>query len=413
MNLFTLTRGGTPLNFNVDGSVTDATGAARGSWSAQSAQRTNGIVYTPTAGAPVTLAVQYGFNANNQLTVAIPNNGSDPALPPTPVAGMIVVQDNQDLAYYAMADGNPGDLPSAFVLYGTIAIDPGRNVLTVSTGVGAALTVTGMPLTGNCALSTQMADNAQDQISFTAITQNPQPDGSSVDIPAQILLVGKWDVQEGQIKFVMNYTNTAGAPTLSIAIAGKLKGVAAGFEFYSAGGQTTLLFTIAGQIKGLNQSGQWELAIGYANNVLTASGSINDTIVTSDGSLALTGSFAIAKGGYTPLTIEVQLQAAWKFSNGQLVVSVARGATGGYNLALSGDLTVGNDWSVKFAATRSASGGSSFQIAVGYAPPNSPLNGQLSLYYSNNGLQLKVGLTVTLNFVDGALLPQPKAGAAS
>ena len=409
--LLNLTVAGTPLNFNSDGSVTSTAGASQGSWTSVTAMP-NSLTYTPTGQSPISISVVYVINANNQLTVAVPGNQTVGAAGAVPIEGYLVVEDNRDFVYYAIENDDPNEPSFAFYLSGTISIDPDKNVLTVDTGgASGVLTVQGMALNGTTALSTGMADNAMDQIEFSAMTHNLLSDGSAVDIPAQIMLVGKWDVAANQIVFATSYDNTSGTPTFSVRVAGQIKGVAAGFEFYSAGADQRLLFTIAGRIDSADQSGNWSLAIGYAQNMLTATAALQDTIVTPGGSLTLAGSFTVTKPGGGSLQIAAQVQATWKLSNGQLNVVVSA-SNGTYAIKLSGQFTVDN-WNVSFAIAGASRSAPSLTINAGYAPPGSATNAQLQLYCTANKIQLQASLSFTLYFVNGSLLPTPNTTAAS
>jgi hypothetical protein len=404
--LLNLTVSGTALTFNSDGSVTNSLGANQGSWSSQSAAP-NSLTYAPTGAAAVPIAVKYGINANNQLTVAVPAAAGLAAAAAVPIEGFLVVEDNRDVVYYAIEDDDPNQPSFAFHLSGAIAIDPDKNTLTIDTaGLSGVLAIQGMALGGNTALSVGMADNAMDQIEFSAITHNPLSDGSGLDIPAQILLAGRWDVAANQIVFATSYDTTGATPQFSIRIAGNIKGVAAGFEFYSNGASPRLLFTIAGRIDSVDQSGNWSLAIGYAANILTASASLQDTIVTPGGSLSLAGTFTLTKPGAGGLTIAAQIAATWKLANGQLNVVVS-GTNGTYAIKLTGDLKIDN-WNVAFVIAGGSGDKPSLTINAGYAPPGSSTHAQLSLYCTANQVQLQASLSFTLNFVNGSLLPAPK-----
>jgi len=348
----------------------------------------------------------YAINENNQLTVAVTGNVVITPAAAVPIEGYLIVEDNRDLVYYAIENDDPNEPSFAFRLRGEISIDPGANTLTVDLGAGtAALVVRGLPMTGASALSTGMADNALDQVEFSALTHNPLPDGGAVDIPAQIMLVGKWDLAANQVVFATAYDNSGITPTWSVKVVGQIKGVAAGFEFYSAGDSKRLLFTIAGRIDSVDQKGTWSLAIGYAQNLLTATASLQDTIVTPAGTLELNGSFTVTKPGSGGVQIAAAVQAQWKLANGQLNVVVSS-ANGTYAIKLAGDFKVDN-WNVSFAVAAGSATGPSLTINAGYAPPGSATNAQLQLYCTANKIQLQASLSFTLYFVNGSLLPKP------
>jgi hypothetical protein len=250
-----------------------------------------------------------------------------------------------------------------------------------------------------------------DLIQFSALTHNVLADGSAVDIPAQISIAGKWDIQDGQLAFGVKYANDGITPNLAIAVAGQIKGVAAGFEFYSSGANSRLLFTIAGEITGTDSNGNWSLSLGYSGNQFTAVGNIRDTIVTPNGTVTFAGSFTITKGKGA-LTFGVNLAATWALANGQMSIAI-NGGNRNYALSLAGKLKVGANWEVSFQVTAGTNGSPAFSISVGSAQPNSALNSQLQLYFSGNQLRLSVDLEVSLQYVNGALVPKPAVSGAT
>jgi hypothetical protein len=406
-SLLNLSLGGNPLSFNSDGTVTGAANAAAGTWTTQSASGTNGIAYTPIAGPAQAITVAYGMNANNQLTVGVPAQGGLAAAAPAPIEGFIALEAASALTYCAIENDDPDEPSFTFYVYGALAINPGGNSLSVTNPDGTHLQVAGVAYSGSTALSVGQADAGLDLITFNAVTQNPLAAGGTVDIPAEISIPGLWDVSDGQVKFGAVFDSTSGTPQYAIAVAGTIKGVAAGFEFYSTGGAPRLLFTLQGQIKGTDNQGNWNLSIGYANSQLTATGAVTDSVVLPDGSLTLAGNFTITKGT-APLTFGVNLQAAWKMGADQVSVTV-NGSAGSYTLALAGTLVIDKNWDVNFQVTQGSGGNTAFSISVGNGSPGGKLYPQLKAYYSGHSLTLSAGTSLSFTFVNGKLLPTPAA----
>ncbi len=409
--LLKLVRNGQSLDFNSDNTVVTTQGkSAAGTWTAHSDESKNRLTYTPAAtatGEPID--VTYGVNTNNQLTVAVPAQGVYAAAAEQTFPGYISVESRNDFVYYVLENEDPNSANFAFYIYGGMQIDAGANELRVQLGAGNILKIKGTVIDGHTALSASQGDGGLDLLEFSAVTHNDFGAKGVIDLPAEISISGVWDIHDGQIKFVGGYDSTGTTPTFYVAIAGQLKGVAAGFEFYSADGKSQLLFTLQGEIKGVDQNGKWSFSLGYARKMLTASGDFKNTIVTSGGSLVLGGSFNVAKGAGA-LTFDVNLKATWNLRNGQISVAI-KGSNRNYTLSLAGNLTIGNNWNVSFQLNNSSTGAPSFSITIGNASADPDLKTQLQLFFKGNKLTLTANIAVTLTYVNGMLLPEPKPAA--
>jgi hypothetical protein len=246
-------------------------------------------------------------------------------------------------------------------------------------------------------------NNATDLLEFNATTRNPLAAGGSVDAKAEVSLEGNWDLYDNQLALVMNYDSKSGTPTYYIGVAGRLKGVAAGFELYSDGGSPRLLLTLQGRVVGANQQGEWQLSLGYAQKKLTAALTLDTKIQNQGSTLAIRGQLKVASTGGGSHSLDLDLATTWRMGNGQFNF-VVQGANGKYSLALSGELKLDN-WNVTFEIKASAGGAKNLTVSLGVANPGSQLHSQLQLYFSGNQKNLKASLSLKLTFVDGFLLP--------
>lgn len=405
--LFTLTQAGRTLAFANDGTVT-ASGqpAAAGTWRTDATGK-NALQFTLAGAAPVTLPVTYALNANNQLVLTVPANpaAQSAAAGPVTLQGRILVEENRHLAYYLIGDDG-WDVPThlAFYVYGTVLIDPAKNQLTVADGAGTSLVLNGHAGTGACALAAGQGDNSLDLIEFTATTHNPLPGGGSADADADISLLGNWDLQNGQVTFSTNVNSGPTGTSLTVAVAGQLKGVAAGFEFSTVGGTPQVLFTIQGRIIGADRSGNWQLSLGYADKRLNASLKGAATYKVGGNVIGITGSLQIAGAAGGGYTLALDLKAQWTLDNGQFNFAVS-GSNGKYSLALSGDLKIDPQWNVTFAIAVDTAGAATLSLTLDSAVPGSPMNAKLKLFFDSHQKTFGASLTLTLNFVAGTLVP--------
>ena len=397
--LINATLPGLKLSFFDDGTVTAEGQAAAGTWRthADAPDRTNALRFAFPGAAEKILPLAYALTADNQLTVAIPSAG----VAPVTLQGRIVVEENRNFCYYLIGDDG-WDSPThlAFYVYGDLAIDPAKNQLTV-TGPGAKLVVQGDASAG--ALVVSQGNNATDLLEFNATTRNPLAAGGSVDAKAEVSLEGNWDLYDNQLALVMNYDSKSGTPTYYIGVAGRLKGVAAGFELYSDGGSPRLLLTLQGRVVGANQKGEWQLSLGYAQKKFTAALTLDTKIQNQGSTLAIRGQLKVGSTDGGSHSLDLDLSATWRMSNGQFNF-VVEGSNGKYSLALSGELKLDN-WNVTFEIKASPGSSKNLTVSLGVANPGSQLHSQLQLYFSGNQKNLKASLSLKLTFVDGFLLP--------
>jgi len=398
------------LQFNFDGTVVSPADNKSGRWTTEAAAPAdfNTLAFTLPDQTHSRLAVDFDFTTANQLTIAIPPQpGVTDAVAAVAVPGQIFADDPNDIQYAALNDDGSTSGFRIFV-YGKLRLEQRLDQLILALSGGKReVIIQGDKTT---ALSTdafqQPGEDTIDRLRFTAKTRNKI--GSIIKVlPADIHFTGSWNFANGQLVFSARYSNIAGQAGAVVALVGSYKATNFGLTFSStaAGKEFTLNIDSRFQVSGI--SGEWALQLGYSPQSHYTSGSFKakaNVPVGKDGSLAIQGtvSFSGAPGG---LALELDLEATYAFANGQLVFSV-QGGPGGYNLYFGGQFKVGKDGTVTFAL-KYGPGGISGSLAVQLGTlDDSKLKASLQLILSRSGnsLEIDVGVTFKVTWVNGTMI---------
>lgn len=398
------------LQFNFDGSVFSPADNLGGRWTTEcpAGSEPNRLSFSLPDQSLSRIAIDYDFNENNQLTMAIPRQpGVGEVVAATVVPGQIFADDPSDLQYAVLSETG-AITPFRIFLYGALRIEDRLDQLILSLGGSEReIVIHGDKTT---ALSTdafqQPGEDTIDRLRFTAKTRNRL--GAAIKVlPADIHFTGAWNFASGQLVFSARFSNTAGQPGAVVALVGSYKATNAGLVFSSTAAGKAFTFKIDSRFQVSGISGEWELQLGYSPQSRYPSGSFKakaNLPLGTNGGLAIQG--AVSFGGASGrLTLEVDLQATYAMANGQLVFSIKAGPAG-YNLHFGGQFKIGNNGAVTFALNygqAGVSGGLAVQLGD---LTDSRLKGALELILSRSGSQLTidVGVSFKVRWVNGTMI---------
>lgn len=330
--------------FRPDGEVAvmiDGQAVTKGRWRTQALaleQRDNQIRYDFDGVTQEPVRVRYRFNAFNQLEATIPadlNGGVDS--PPFTFIGRIVIDDQHDVVYQ-LIDSEGNDFPRRIVLYGELEIGKKANqlILHLTGPEGGDAVIKGQRAHLHTEAAVEATHNdvldfpGADLLWFNAVTRNPVDGGSTPIVKrADIALVGAWDVRDGQVVFASKAKGNPAKPDVTIALAGKFKGVSGGLAYVyeqdsPTGPQERLLFHVAGRHQWEPSQARWGLTLGYSQKKFTAQVEGELTRKSQDGrTLTLAGKVKVESQEGAALALELELAATYRFKEGVLVVSAA------------------------------------------------------------------------------------------
>ena len=324
-----LTVNQTELLFQPNGTVStlsDGQEQVRGSWTSEDDARDNRIRYTLDGGAQPALEAAYEFTGEeaaaleggvapgvNQLRVRVSDGANSAAFD---FLGFIRVDDRHD-AVYVLTDNEGTPTGQQIVVYGDLSIEPVSHKLLVNMPSGAQTKITGIDGARSLeAVKNDLAGfDAQDLLNFRATTENRLPEGGTVSIDADLKFVGEWDVQNGQLVFLSKIKGDLSRPAVSLALAGKVKGIAFGFAYFSDESGTELAFEVRGQHQWVGGEAEWELALGFTDKKFSmrAAGEMHKTFqngseLTLEGRMQLTQ----ADGGNFDFDLELAAEYRWE-----------------------------------------------------------------------------------------------------
>ena len=398
------------LQFNFDGTVLSPADNKTGQWTTEASAISdlNSLAFTLPDQTHSRIAIDYDFNDSNQLTIAIPKQaGIAAAIDAVAVPGQIFADDPNDLQYAVLGDDGSVSAFRLFV-YGQLRLEQRLDQLILKlTGSDRDVVIQGDKTT---ALSTdafqQPGEDTIDRLRFTAKTRNKSDDGTTV-LPADIHFTGAWTFADGQLIFSARFNDNAGHNDAIVSLVGSYKATNVGLVFSSTAAGKTFTLKIDSKFKVSGITGEWELQLGHSPQSRFPSGTFKakaNIPVGKDGSLAIQGTvkFAGAPGG---LALDVDLQATYAFTNGQLIFNVSAGPAG-YDLFFGGQFKIGSNGSVTFALKYSPTGVSgSLSVQLG-GIDDSKLKASLDLIVSRSGttLTVDVGVSFKVTWVNGTMI---------
>ena len=235
------------LQFNFDGTVFSPADNKSGQWTTECPANSNpnNLSFSLPDQTLSHIAIDYDFNENNQLTVAIPKQpGVSQVVAATIIPGQIFADDPSDLQYATLSETG-ATAPFRIFLYGDLRIEERLDQLILSlAGSKREIVIQGDKTT---ALSTdafqQPGEDTIDRLRFTAKTRN-KLDATIKVLPADIHFTGAWNFADGQLVFSARFSNTAGQPSAIVALVGSYKATNAGLLFSSTAAGKQFTFKI-------------------------------------------------------------------------------------------------------------------------------------------------------------------------
>jgi hypothetical protein len=430
-----LNKGAQKHVFQPDGKVAvlAANGARtiKGSWraNAQGTEATDNVFrydIDGTAQAPVT--VRYGFNEFNQLTAVIPaaaNGGADSEA--CVFLGQILIDDAHDLVYATITpDGVAG--PQKLTVYGELAFNEDSSNLVIQMKDGTKAEIKGeQGLTGVAMLKAEknlvQEFKADDLLRFIAFTRNDLNNSADrVPKKAQIEFVGKWDVNpdSGQLMFQSRVTGDLTKPDVSIAFAGSVKAISAGFAYFADKNGTQLVFNIKGQHRWNSTTAKWELSLGHSQKKFQATfaGQIQKT--TASGQVfVLSGQMTLEHEQGKKTALDLKIQGSYQFNkDNKLTFSVNVATSNGqltYDLMVEGQFAFkGGRLTFSVKLNNKGTGGAKATIELAFKGNKDSLikNLALVLDISPNKVKMNFEFELRMRWVDGVLVkdkPKPLA----
>lgn len=412
------------LTFGSDGSVADNTGTSSGTWTTQ---QDNKIHYTLDGADQTPLNAAYSFDANNVLSATFSTADGTATSSPFAFSGGIEIDDATSLIYF-IVDGAGNETGFTITLFGTISLTADSNNLSMALNGGGTVQVTGATdqqvLT---AAENTVADfNAQDLLSFAAVTNNPIPGEADATLPvrARINFAGSWDIRNSGLVFISNVQAPgSGSPTIDIAFAGTLKGVTAGFEYFTGSDvtdETQLAFNITGQHVFQSGTLNWASSIGFTGKSFTASIEITDQQNIGNNQLLIDGKLNLRDTAGGPMTFALSLSAEYDIDQHGILKFAANvdegGPTPSYDLMLTGTYKY-SSLSLTFSIDyTNQAGAPDLNVSIGIQGDQNSIIQNLSLILniSPSAVQLQLSLTfsVRLMLVDGQRVNEPAVQSA-
>ncbi len=360
-------------------------------WESLSSEKENELSFRFPGETRTSLAVKYGFNARNQLTVQIVAQPGVPAASAVwTLPGKILVDDVEDLEYALLDDAGALTGRKLFV-YAKLDFPEGYAKLRVTFPDGSAAFITGSNRERSLAASEYQSggDLARDLLAFRAATRNTV-DGEDEDMPADVKFYGRWDLHENALVFVTRYDNSAANPVAYLALGGQIKGTNFGLVLERDG---TAALQIAGRYAWNKNTLAWDLQVGHSKSAgLEARLGAEAKFVGQRGTLTLKGGATLKKGAQTA-ALAFDLKLTYAAANRNLVFTMTGDGTG-YQVQLSGDFTIRNS-SVTFAISAVDKDGRKEvrgTVQFGTYTRNAELKLALESVLGRNGLTLKANL---------------------
>ena len=388
---------GRRLRFNnqlrVQELATDGSVSRETAWETVSGEKENEISFRFDGETRTSLAVQYAFNARNQLTLQIsqqqgvPQGSAAWVLP-----GRIIVDDFSGIRYLLLDDAGQANQGLLVEIYAALDFPDGYRRLRAKMPDGSETFVVGSDKHRSLSTGEYVSggDLARDLLSFSAVTRN-NIGGKDKDYDADIRFHGRWDMHENALVFVTEYDNTgAGAPLAYVAIAGQFKSTNVGLVVSHDG---KVAFQINGRYEWNRNTLGFDFKLGYSKSAgLEARVELQSQIDCLGGKLSIAGA-ATLKKGTQGIALGLDLRLGYQADGKNLLFTIA-GGTGGYEIQFSGQFNI-RDTNVKFAIIfNNQNGQKSLTVTAdwGFAGPNTLLKGSLEAVLNRNGLTLKANL---------------------
>lgn len=416
--------------FQPDGKVAvkaaDGARAVRGAWRAEARgdeTKENVLRYDIDGKAQTPVPVRYGFNEFNQLTATIPaaaNGGADSE--PCVFLGQILIDDAHDLVYSLLTpEGNPAN--TRITVYGDLHFTEDTSNLVIELGNGERAEIRGEKgLSGVAMLRAEknlvQEFKADDLLRFTAFTRNDLVTSANrVPKKALIEFVGKWDVnpESGRLVFLSKVTGDLTKPDVSIAFAGTVKAVSAGFAYFADKDGKKLAFNIKGQHRWNSTTAKWELSLGHSDKRFQATFEGEVRRKTAGGQeFVLAGKMSLEHEQGKATALSFQVEGSYQFDkNNKLVFKVDVQTSGGkltYDLMVEGKFTFkGGVLSFKARLNDKGTGGAKATLELEVKGNQNSLVRHLSLILdiSPDRVDINFEFELQMRWVDGVLVKDP------
>lgn len=371
-----------------DGSVKRET-----AWESVSGEKENEISFRLDGETRTSLAVQYAFNARNQLTLqVVQQDGVPQASDVWTLSGRIIIDDLSDVRYLLLDDAGQASQGRFVEVYATLDFPAGYARLRATMPGGSETFIVGADKHRSLSAGEYVSggDLARDLLAFSAVTRNTIA-GRDKEYDADIRFHGRWDMHENALVFVTDYDRTgAGAPLSYLAIGGQLKSTNVGLVVEQDG---KVAFQVSGRYEWNRNTLGFDFKLGHSKAAgLEARLEVKSQIVGKNGTLTIAGAATLMKGAQG-VKLDLNLSLAYVADGKNLVFTVTGGA-GGYELQLSGNFKIRNS-NVKFAVTFNNRNGQKSLTATaewGVYTQNMMLKGSLEAVLNRNGLTLKGNL---------------------
>ena len=416
--------------FQPDGKVAvllpNGTRTVKGSWrtEAQGAEpKANLLRYDLDAAAQTPVPVRYGFNEFNQLTAQIPaaaNGGADSE--ECVFLGQILIDDAHDLIYSIIT---PEGVASAskVTVYGNLQFTEDSSNLAIEMSDGSRAEIKGEKgLTGMAMLKAEknlvQEFKADDLLRFIAFTRN-ELNTSAVRVPkkAQIEFVGKWDINsdDGQLVFHSKITGDLTKPDVSIAFAGTVKAVSAGFAYFADKDGKRLALNIKGQHRWNSAKAKWELSLGHSERKFQATfeGQIDKTLKNGQ-EFVLAGKMTLEHEAGKSTKIDLRIEGTYQFNKTNKLTFVVNVQTSNgkltYDLMVEGKFAFkGGTLTFQVRFNEKGTGGMKATIELAFKGNQDNLIKTLALVLdiTPDKVKLTFEFELRMKFVDGVLVKEP------
>ena len=414
-----MTLGGKKMLFLPNGDVASVAGTQQtvtGKWHSAAATdpQDNKIRYTVAGANQPPLAAQYSFNGSNQLQVTLrADDGTQSSQ--EALLGSIEINDAHRLVYH-LIDGTGNQLSQSIALFGSnFHFAEGTGDLVMDLTGGGQLSIAG----DSGINSLEAAENhiagfdAADLLHFHASTDNTLADGSVMNVPADLKFIGKWDIQNGSLKFLSKITGDLSKPSISIGFAGKIGAVSAGLVYFADAAGTQLAFNISGQHvwKAGNTTNEfnWQTTVGFTKSTFDAKVNFDLTSKKTNGrNFSVNGDLILKQANGAPMTMGFHLKAQYAWKNNLLTFSADVSDVAGaltYQLMLEGSFKL-NHGAIQFGIKFSnAPGANSLTLDLNFQGDKNNLIQALKVHLqissTKAGTMINGTFEVQLRFVKG------------
>lgn len=379
-------------NLRVQEIATDGSVVQETDWESVSSEKENEISFRFDGETRTSLAVQYAFNARNQLVLTVISQPGVPAASkPWTLTGQILVDDIEDVEY-VLIDEEGNATSRKIVIYARLDFPEGYRRLRVRMPDETETFITGADKNRslNAGEYSSGGDLARDLLAFSAVTRNTIQDLDE-EAPADIKFYGRWDMHENALVFVTKYDSTgAGSPIGYLAIGGQIRGTNFGLVVEQDG---KAALQIRGRYAWNRTTLGYDLKVGYSKaSGLEARLAADAKIVGKKGTLIIAGGATLKKGEQAT-NLEFDLSIKYTTQNSRFQFSIG-GDGDSYEIQFSGDFKVRHG-NVKFEiAFSNKDGEPSVRGAVEYGryTQNSELKASLVAVLSRGGIALELNL---------------------